>query len=343
MIWTGAIYSTIKDGCADSFVNIEPRALRGPFTPTNEVGTGKRGRGVGRIHQFPDGKGCFCFNWRTGRYSICIYGYKAGQKLSPEELRKIRAEARKERKRYEKELAARQFLVADLAQAIWENADCPMTGHKYLVNKRLPQSRNGLRCIERTKAQKLIAQARGIRHEDGQAQVLRGGTRLLVVPLTDDSGLIQSLQFIDESGRKTFLKGGRKKGLLWRPHDLSFNAGHDGTIGIAEGVATAMSVTLLYSVPCVAAMDAGNLLPAAETLWSNFPDHAITFYADRDKSRVGEEKACEASLFMQGRGAHCIVSLPPFTSDDDAAFTKRTGKAPTDFNDFWILWSDTNE
>lgn len=104
-----------------------------------------------------------------------------------------------------------------------------------------------------------------------------------------------------------------------------------------------MSVTALYAVPCVAALDAGNLLPAAESLWTRFPDHALAFYADRDQSRVGEEKAREASLLMQGRGARCDVYLPKFTAEMDEAFEKATGKLPTDFNDFWILWSETNE
>ena len=215
-----------------------------------------------------------------------------------------------------------------------------MTGHKYLVRKRLPQFRNGLRCIALDKAQAFIDQA-AIKQEDGEGQTLRGQGRLLVVPLTDDKGLICSVQLIDESGRKTFLKGGRKKGLLWRPRGLSFDAGIEGAIGIAEGVATAMSVSLLYGVPCVAALDAGNLLPCAETLRRQFPGHALRFYADKDASGVGEEKAKEAARTHGAQGARCVVLLPPFTAETEAAFMRRTGKAPTDFNDLWIIENET--
>lgn len=155
--------------------------------------------------------------------------------------------------------------------------------------------------------------------------------------------MICSVQLIDESGRKTFLKGGRKKGLLWRPHGLSFDAGTEGAIGIAEGVATAMSVTLLYSVPCVAALDAGNLLPCAETLRRQFPGHALRFYADKDASGVGEEKAKAAARSLTLQGARCAVLLPPFTEEIEAEFTRRMGKAPTDFNDYWMIWSEANE
>lgn len=333
------IFASLEGACV--CVEIEPRESRRRFTPSNMVGTGKHGRGAGRIMLFADGKGGMCFNWRTGKAAIFYYDYQ-GKRPSRAELRKMQAEMRKQRELYEAETRARQYAVSILAAQIWDGADAPMTGHKYLVRKRLPQSRNGLRCIALDKAQALIDQA-AIEQEDGEGQTLRGQGRLLVVPLTDDKGVICSVQLIDESGRKTFLKGGRKKGLLWRPHGLSFDAGTEGAIGIAEGVATAMSVTLLYSVPCVAALDAGNLLPCAETLRRQFPGHALRFYADKDASGVGEEKAKAAVRALALQGARCAVLLPPFTEEIEAEFTRRTGKAPTDFNDYWMIWSEANE
>lgn len=331
------IFASLEGACV--CVEIEPRESRRRFTPSNMVGAGKHGRGAGRIMLFADGKGGMCFNWRTGKAAIFYYDYQ-GKRPSRAELRKMQAEMRKQRALYEAETRARQYAVSILAAQIWDGADAPMTGHKYLVRKRLPQSRNGLRCIALDKAQALIDQA-AIEQEDGEGQILRGQGRLLVVPLTDDKGVICSVQLIDESGRKTFLKGGRKKGLLWRPHGLSFDAGTEGAIGIAEGVATAMSVTLLYSVPCVAALDAGNLLPCAETLRRQFPGHVLRFYADKDASGVGEEKAKEAARTHGAQGARCVVLLPPFTAETEAAFMRRTGKAPTDFNDLWIIENET--
>lgn len=333
------IFASLEGACV--CVEIEPRESRRRFTPSNMVGAGKHGRGAGRIMLFADGKGGMCFNWRTGKAAIFYYDYQ-GKRPSRAELRKMQAEMRKQRELYEAETRARQYAVSILAAQIWDGADAPMTGHKYLVRKRLPQSRNGLRCIALDKAQALIDQA-AIEQEDGEGQTLRGQGRLLVVPLTDDKGVICSVQLIDESGRKTFLKGGRKKGLLWRPHGLSFDAGTEGAIGVAEGVATAMSVSLLYGVPCVAALDAGNLLPCAETLRRQFPGHALRFYADKDASGVGEEKAKAAVRALALQGARCAVLLPPFTEEIEAEFTRRMGKAPTDFNDYWMIWSEANE
>lgn len=333
------IFASLEGACVCA--EIEPREPRRRFTPSNMVGVGKHGRGAGRIMLFADGKGGMCFNWRTGKAAIFYYDYQ-GKRPSRAELRKMQAEMRKQRELYEAETRARQYAVSILAAQIWDGADSPMTGHKYLVRKRLPQSRNGLRCIALDKAQALIVQA-AIEQEDGEGQILRGQGRLLVVPLTGDKGVICSVQLIDESGRKTFLKGGRKKGLLWRPHGLSFDAGTEGAIGVAEGVATAMSVTLLYSVPCVAALDAGNLLPCAETLRRQFPGHALRFYADKDASGVGEDKAKAAARALALQGARCAVLLPPFTEEIEAKVTRRMGKAPTDFNDYWMIWSEANE
>lgn len=318
---------------------IEPCALRRQWNRTASIANGMRKRDAGRILSFRDGTGGMCFNFITGRAVIFYYDYH-GKRPSRAELRKMQTEMRKQRELYETETRARQYAVSVLAAQIWNSADAPMTGHGYLVRKHLPQSRNGLRCIDWAKAQSLIDQA-AITQEDGEGQTLRATGRLLVVPLTDDKGLICSTQLIDESGRKTFLKGGRKKGLLWRPHGLVFDAGTEGAIGIAEGVATAISVTLLYSVPCVAALDAGNLCPAAMTLRSQFPNHALRFYADKDASHVGEEKAKEAARTLDAMGARCAVFLPPFTAEIEMAFARHTGKAPTDFNDLWMIENET--
>lgn len=333
------IFASPEGACVCT--EIEPCARRRRIDRPASIANGKRTPGAGAIYWFADNSGGMCFNWQTGRKAIFYYDYQ-GKRPSRAELRKMQAEMRKQRERYEAETRARQYAVSILAAQIWDGADSPMAGHKYLVRKRLPQSRNGLRCIALDKAQALIDQA-AIEQEDGEGQTLRGQGRLLVVPLTDDKGVICSVQLIDESGRKTFLKGGRKKGLLWRPHGLSFDAGTEGAIGIAEGVATAMSVSLLYGVPCVAALDAGNLSPCAETLRRQFPGHALRFYADKDASGVGEEKAKAAVRALALQGARCAVLLPPFTEEIAAEFTRRMGKAPTDFNDYWMIWSEANE
>ena len=335
------IFASPEGACVCT--EIEPCARRRRIDRPASIANGKRTPGAGAIYWFADNSGGMCFNWQTGRKALFYYDY-SGKRLSREELRKMRAELRKQRAEYERKTAERQSAVAMLAKRILAEAETTADEHEYLSRKRLQIESpcRSLRCISIAKAQELIDHAQ-IKQDDECGQVLRGKGRLLVVPLTDSTGAVWSVQFIDETGKKIFLKGGRKKGLMWCPDGIGLDAGAAGVIGIAEGVATAMSVTKLYDVPCVAAIDAGNLSPAAETMRERFPNHALAFYADRDPSGVGEEKAREAALMLQGRGAQCSVLLPPFTPEIDAAFTQRTGKAPTDFNDFWIWWSVIND
>lgn len=330
------IFATLEQGCIGTNLKLPVRNALGVWLLADDVHGGRHGRGVGRVKKFADGKGAICWNWRTGQVALVLYDYN-GRKPSREELRKMKAELRKQRAQYERETAERQKAVSLLAVSILDATESPADGHEYLSRKGLVVEHpwRGLRCISADRAQDLINRA-AIRQEDDIGQVLSGSGRLLVIPLTDATGAVWSLQFIDEAGRKTFLKGGRKKGLLWCPDGLAFDAGLDGVIGIAEGVATAMSVTALYAVPCVAAIDAGNLLPAAETLRKAFPKHSLTFYADKDISRVGEEKAKEAARLLIAQGAQCRVLLPVFDDDMTAAFAQRTGKVPTDFNDLWV-------
>ena len=84
-------------------------------------------------------------------------------------------------------------------------------------------------------------------------------------------------------------------------------------------------------------------MPCAETLRRQFPGHALRFYADKDASGVGEDKAKAAARALALQGARCAVLLPPFTEEIEAEFTRRIGKAPTDFNDYWMIWSEANE
>lgn len=334
------IFSTLEQACA--CVGIVPRKASRIFTVTDEADGGRHGRGAGRIRMFDDGKGGICFNWRTGAEAVFFYDFN-GVKPSRAELARARAELCRQRAETERRTRHRQMEVANLAAQIVSAASDSADGHKYLRRKGLQAVPpwGGLRCIRAEVAQALIDGA-DIEQEDGICQRLNMGGLLIVVPLVDAEGVVWSVQLIDETGRKTFLKGGRKKGLLWCPDGALFNAKAAGAIGVAEGVATALSVNVLYGVPCVAAMDAGNLLPAAEGLWSRFC-FRLAFYADRDQSRVGEEKAREAALKLQGRGARCSVCVPDFTPEMEAAYVRDTGKAPTDFNDYLALWSELND
>lgn len=141
----------------------------------------------------------------------------------------------------------------------------------------------------------------------------------LLVPMQDASGEIWNLQRIEPEGTKSFLEGGRTKGLyhLLRPVPES------GVIYLVEGVSTGLSVlSLVEEGACVVvAFSATNLIHVAKLLREKHPTHKIIVCADNDHLKdlnFGLKAACDACLAV---GAEIIY--PPFT-------VKQPG---TDWND----------
>lgn len=144
---------------------------------------------------------------------------------------------------------------------------------------------------------------------------------LLCIPLSDGAGLV-SMQFIDVRGQKRFLKGHATTGAYWSTSKWRANK----PLGIAEGVATAISVATVNGFPVVAAMSSGNLLAVAKKIRDRLPDKQIYLLSDAGK---GESEAQTAAYTI---GAS--IAVPPFTPEMTQSFPE--GK-PTDFNDYYRI------
>lgn len=144
----------------------------------------------------------------------------------------------------------------------------------------------------------------------------------LIIPLFDDKG-ISTLQFINESGIKRFLKGGKKYGSYFVIGELKNNI----AIFIVEGYATAYTIHKSTNAPVIIAFDSGNLKPVAINIRAKFPDSKITLCADDDHLKPGNPgitKANEAASEVGG-----LVAVPNFGSN-------RPDWA-VDFNDLYCL------
>ncbi len=150
-------------------------------------------------------------------------------------------------------------------------------------------------------------------------EVCQAWKSLLVIPMFDHSGEVQSLQFISKNGDKKFLYGGKMQGCYFPLGDLK-NA---EIIMIAEGYATAATVHEITGHPVVVAYNAGNLLAVAKSIRAQHPNATIYLCADDDyktKGNPGITKAIEAAEMVGGG-----VIIPEFAEDrPDGA---------TDFND----------
>jgi putative DNA primase/helicase len=126
---------------------------------------------------------------------------------------------------------------------------------------------------------------------------LRQLREMLVVPLRDGSGSINSLQFISKDGTKRFLTGGRTKGCYYaigRPNKVLL---------IAEGFATSATLFQATGHAVAVSFSAGNLLDVALLMRQKFPDFKIILCADNDRftpGNPGMTKALEAARAIGG-------------------------------------------
>lgn len=239
-------------------------------------------------------------------FKVCIYGnWKLGDKKKWTSIN-INSMSSKERKELDgilergrlKEAEARkkkQSLVAEKAFNIIKNSDPANKGHKYLSSKQV--------------------------HPVGISQNVGG--RSLIVPVKDVDDNIISLQFIDEEGKKIFLKGGRKKGGIFPITPIV--DGED--IFLSEGLSTGLTIYQATSVCVVVSFDINNLVYVAGLLRSKYRKSKLIICADNDQwtdGNPGLTKSNRACKLISG----CSMIYPQF---------KNVDRKPTDFNDLMLL------
>ncbi len=141
--------------------------------------------------------------------------------------------------------------------------------------------------------------------------------RILIAPVKVPSlPFPGTLEFIDETGRKSALAGGVKAGGYWATGPLP----ERGRVILAEGVATALSITQALGEPVVAALSVGNLRAAGEAIRSERPGVELVLAADLGEGGRPHPQAIEAA-----RALGCRLVSPP----------SEMGKG-ADFNDMYV-------
>lgn len=156
----------------------------------------------------------------------------------------------------------------------------------------------------------------------GELRVDKDG--LLLLPLRDSSGTLQSLQFIAPDKRfngqrdKDFIFGGKVQGCFYTISDNP-----QGPLVICEGYATGASVFEATGFATICAMNCGNMLAVAQSIRKLHPSRVIVLAADNDRfttDNPGLTKATQAAKTVNG-----CVAVPDGFSDTDLK--------STDFND----------
>ena len=231
--------------------------------------------------EFADGSGGVCGDHRTGER----YVWQSGQKpVSRESMIAANLLAKKAR---DEEYAK----TAKHAQDELEKAKDADPNHPYLLTKKIKP--HGLKQI---------------------------GNRLLV-PVKSVSGVIQSIQEIDDQGKKKFRAGGKVTGGCHMIGQIN----EDDPVVICEGMATGAS---LFEDGCpfvVVAFSAWNLKPVALEIRKHYPKVNIVIAGDDDwqtDGNPGQTAAIEAASAVGGK---CVI--PNFGEHREPSWT--------DFNDLF--------
>lgn len=186
-------------------------------------------------------------DWKTG-YEKGFFIAPDGQKIS-EEMKKLNEE---KLERMKKEIEKKQQDACTKAVELWDNACAVDPVHPYLMKKRI--SHTGLKQIGPN----------------------------LVVPLymdfADCADLPGSLQFIDKSGEKRFLSGGKVQGGF---HTIGGTDNSD-MIYVVEGYATGVTIHEATGNPVIVAFNAGNMKVVCQKIKDTFNDKRIIVAADND-------------------------------------------------------------
>ena len=205
--------------------------------------------------------------------------------LTPEEIRKRRALIEKERQQAKEEQIRLWKDKATEALNIWQHLPAFSGQHSYLNRKQVLSY--------------------GLRME-------RASNRL-VIPMRDTSGKIWSLQYINETGEKRFLSGGRVKGCylaIGRP---------DKEIVICEGYATGASIHQATGKAVAVAFNKGNLESVVKALKNKYPALELIIAADNDiKENAPNVGVAEANRIALLYG--CKVIIPSLSSGGKCDF-----------------------
>ena len=273
-------------------------AQKGLVPPDDIIGDGKRHR-FSSNGKPDDDAGWYIFNngsiatgsfgdFRTGR-GMSDWVADIGRALTPGEASAFKQEQQQARIKREADTIERRAKAKAKAAGILKHSKPARNDHPYLMRKGV--SSHGLRIWK----------------------------DLLVVPMIDETGDVQSLQLISGNGDKKFLSGGKMQGCYFTLGSLK---GAE-IILIAEGYATAATIHEITGHPVVVAYNAGNLTAVAKSIRVQHPDTRLFLCADDDiktPGNPGKTKADEAANVVNGE-----VIVPDFGRNrpDDA----------TDFND----------
>jgi len=235
-------------------------------------------------------------DWRTGER----HEWHSQEPSTSGEKEAFDQELRQIKEAQQREEQARHLVAKGKAERLWRRSRAATTDNPYLQRKNV---------------------------QPHSARTGWGGlSDVLFVPLRDAEWKIWNLQLIQPDGGKRFLKGGRVSGLF-HPFGAREDFERNKAILLCEGWATGATLHEATGLPVAAAMNCGNLLPAARALREKFPGQKLVICADDDWKTAGNPGVTKAEKAACSVGAAVVVPL----------WSVERGEKDTDFNDLALV------
>ena len=259
--------------------------------------TGSSQSGWARVTRVKYGRGKESYiveygDWLTGEH----HEWHSREPSTSGEKEAFDREVRQIEEAQQREEQARHLVAKGKAERLWRRARAATTGNPYLQRKNV---------------------------QPYSARTGWGGlSDVLFVPLRDAGWNVWNLQLIQPDGGKRFLKGGRVSGLF-HPFGTREDFERGEAVLVCEGWATGATLHEATGLPVAAAMNCGNLLPAARALREKFPGQKLVICADDDWKTSGNPGVTKAGKAACSVGAVVVVPL----------WSGERGEKDTDFND----------
>lgn len=298
----------------------------------------REGQRSGAYAAHMDGQvpGAYIENFKTGER----INWKADgpvEQLSAEDRARLAKEAQERQNSRDASTQKRYEATADAASALWAESPAATANNDYCKAKGMTNP-VGLRVVPDAVSPEAAAKgivivktakdAKEQREKNPNARVFKAGD--LLIPGRDMDGKMWTLQSVNPYF-KSLMKGGRKHGLFSVAGADAEGKSIEGVLKsankslvIAEGYATADTVSRLTGQPVIVAFDSGNINAVAGGLRERFPNTPMVIAADNDHDapnrklpngqpgvNVGMVKAKEAAE-RHGAG----VAAPSFGKGD---------------------------
>ncbi|MDV6342499.1 zincin-like metallopeptidase domain-containing protein [Nitrosomonas sp. Is35] len=276
--------------------------------------------------------------FKNNRTGIEIRWKARGYSLTDEQKAELFAQAAIKQQNRKAEQHAQQIKVADAIQQLLTIAPAADSEHPYLKDKHarpgdlriVPQNADDLPNDSIIKIGQNWQEVKVLREENPNSIVLSAGDLLLAAQ--DVHGQIWGVQTIQPSGAKLFAAGSRKENnfhVVGGESQGLTALDAAPAIVIAEGYATADTLSQALDYPVIAAFDSGNLPKVSKDLHEKYPHKPIIIAGDDDhhlestlSKNPGKEKALEAAVLVNGAAV-----FPVFAPGE------QDSKKLNDFND----------